>query len=32
VIPAFPVIAGTALGSAYLMTTGRSGGRRRDGK
>ena len=32
VIPAFPVIAGTALGSAYLMTTGRSRERRRDGK
>ena len=32
VIPAFPVIAGTALGSAYLMTTGRARERRRDGK
>jgi len=32
VIPAFPVIAGTALGSAYLMTTGRSRERRRDAK
>ena len=32
VIPAFPIIAGTALGSAYLMTTGRSEGRCQDGK
>ena len=32
VIPAFPVIAGAMLGGAYLVTTGRSGGRRQDGK
>ena len=28
VIPAFPLIAGTALGGAYLVTTRRPGGRR----
>ena len=32
VIPAFPVVAGTALGSAYLVTKQRSGGRCRVGK
>ena len=32
VIPAFPVIAGAMLGGAYLVTAGRSGGRRQDGK
>ena len=32
VIPAFPVIAGAMLGGAYLVTTGRSGGCRQEGK
>ena len=32
VIPAFPVVAAAMLGSAYLVTTGRSGGRRQEGK
>ena len=32
VIPAFPVVAAAMLGGAYLVTTGRSGGRRQDGK
>ena len=32
VIPAFPVIAGAMLGGAYLVTAGKSGGRRQEGK
>ena len=32
VIPAFPVVAAAMLGGAYLVTTGRSGGRRQEGK
>ena len=32
VIPALPVIAGAMLGGAYLVTTGRSGGYRQEGK
>ena len=32
VIPAFPVVAGTALGSAYLVTKQRAGERRQIGK
>ena len=32
VIPAFPVVTGAMLGSAYLVTTWRSGGHHRKGK